>query len=144
MTHQHESTVAGEANLGPGVAPSFGDVPGQPFEHTPERIVLSSEEHTRLSTPQFEAFGGEFAHEHLGRGRVSLRETDEPGEVHILASVVKQDGPALEIEADVRVSWLSRAARSGAGEPPSVGIVRELVKLAGLPKQSTVRVRTPG
>lgn len=142
MTHQHESSPVGETNLGPGIAPTFGDVPGSPFEHTPERIVLSSDEHTKLSARALAALGGEFTHEQLGRGLLSLRETDQPGQVHVEARVSKHGRPLLQIEADVRESWLSRAASAGEDESPSVLIVQELVRLAELPMQSTVRLRS--
>jgi hypothetical protein len=140
MTHQHESSPAGESNLGPGVAPSFGDVPGEPFEHTPERLVLSSDEHTRLSAPALAEFGGAFASEQLGRGTVSISETGKPGEVHVAAklSTGRED---LEIEADVRTTWLVRAAHTTGAEPANVQVLRALLRLAELPRQSTVRVR---
>lgn len=142
MTQQHESSSAGESNLGPGVAPSFGDVPGQPFEHTPERIVLSSVEHNHLSAPAFAAFRGEFAHDRLGSGHLDLRGTGQPGRIHIVARVVKQGSAAMELEAEVRESWLARAVGADENEPPRVRIVRELVRLSELANQSTIRVRT--
>lgn len=142
MTHLHESSAREGTDLDPVIAPSFGDVPQQPFEHTPERLVLSSEEHTRLSSPPLSAFAGEFAHEQIGRGRVSFHETGEPGAVHVLASIVRRDALEVELEADVRAAWLVRTATREPAEPGNIQVVRELVRLAELPGQSTVRVRT--
>jgi hypothetical protein len=141
MTHEHESSSGGESNLGPGVAPSFGDVPAQPFEHTPERIVLSRHEHTHLAHQPLATLGGEFAHEQIGRGVLALTESGAPGEVHIRADVLTLEGPAIHLEADVRGSWVARTASGNWGEAANVQIVRELVRLAALPHQSTVRVR---
>ncbi|MBK9611822.1 hypothetical protein [Candidatus Amarobacter glycogenicus] len=86
-------------------APSFGDVPLRPFEATPERLVLSSDEHSHLqpSTP-INWLGGNFNHDRLGRGELRLYETTTPGEIHIEADVRQADGPSVHLDANVRES----------------------------------------
>lgn len=129
------------ADLPPGVAPSFGDVPLRPFEHTPERLVLSSEEHSHLqSPPPLKWLGGSFAHERLGRGDLRLYETETPGEIHIEADVHPADGSALRLDANVRESWVSRVVSEDDTSPLNVRIVSGLFKLAEIPGQSTVKV----
>ena len=132
--------VAGD--LPPGVAPSFGDVPLTPFEHTPERIVLSSEAHSRLSVPTSLAMlSGPFQAEQLGRGILTIHATDQAGEVHVHADVNPDGGPSLHLDANVRESWLARAARSEGGAAAQAQVVRELVRLSEIPSQSTVTIR---
>lgn len=129
------------ADLPPGSAPSFGDVPGAPFENTPERIVLSSEEHAyRVSPASLASLGGEFAHEHLGRGHLKLKETATPGEIHIQAELQPLEGPALHFDARVRGSWLARTLSADDSTPARVRVVRGLFGIAAIPSQSTVRV----
>jgi|GEM_PF-4267321 len=140
MTHQPGPAAAGATELEPELAPAFGDVPEVPFEHTPERLVLSSEEHTHLAGPRLAEFGGRFEHEQLGCGELFLAETADPGEVRVYASVERDDAPAFEVEANVRSTWLARVA-AGEGEAPAARIVRELVRLAAVPGQTTVRIK---
>ncbi len=142
MTHQHGSSSAGgESNLAPGVAPSFGDVPAFPFEHTPKRLVLSLSEHHQLEAAvRPEDFGGAFEHELFGAGTLLLKRADAPGEVHLSADVVIRQGPAMRLDATVRQSWVMRSVAGDDAAPPNVRIVRELVRVASLPHQSTVRV----
>jgi len=80
MTQAHGSSspeFAGE--LPPGSAPAFGMLPEFPFEHTPERLVLSSEEHSHLTGgPGLAELGGEFASERYGSGILSVSATGAP------------------------------------------------------------------
>ena len=110
---QHVLDPETAADLPPGVAPSFGDVPLRPFEATPERLVLSSDEHSHLqpSTP-INWLGGNFNHDRLGRGELRLYETTTPGEIHIEADVRQADGPSVHLDANVRESWVSRTVSS--------------------------------
>jgi len=142
LSYEHASDSAGgEVNLAPGVAPSFGEVPDSPFEHTPERLVLSLSEHEHLAGLAFaETLEGTFESERLGSGTLLLRNGDSPGAIHLSADVLGPSGPAMRLDATVRESWLLRSVSGGAEETARVQVVRELVRLASLPHQSTVRV----
>jgi hypothetical protein len=131
---------AAAADLPPGVAPAFGSVPEAPFEHIPERLVLSSEAHSRLApgTP-FSLLNGAFTLERVGSGTLSLRETEAPGELHVHADVHTLGGPLVRLDARVRESWVMRQA-SGDAAPANVRVVNELIRIAGIPHQSTVSV----
>lgn len=143
MTHAHGSNSdEGAGSFPPGVAPTFGDVPLVPFEHTPERLVLSSDEHSRLAGYSSVAgLGGNFSHERFGTGSLLIRETGAPGEIQIHADVTTLDGPAVHLEARVRESWLARAVACEVAVPANVTVVTELFRLAEIPRQSTVTVR---
>ena len=138
---QHVLDPETAADLPPGVAPSFGDVPLRPFEATPERLVLSSDEHSHLqpSTP-INWLGGNFNHDRLGRGELRLYETTPPGAIHLGADVRQADGPAVHLDANVRESWVSRTVSSDDTAPVNVRIVRGLFTLAEIPGQSTVTI----
>lgn len=145
MTQQHELNFQFNGHADerpPDVAPSFGDVPILPFEHTPERLVLSSEAHSYLlAAPTLAGLDGEFAVERLGKGNLHIRETGAPGEVQIRADVLTLAGPAVHLDARVRHSWLMRTVESEDAAPANIRIVRELFRLAEIPHQSTVTVR---
>jgi hypothetical protein len=140
MTHQFEvSSAGGESNLAPGVAPSFGDVPSAPFEHLPERLVLSLTEHDQLNADRLPAsWAADFSGEAFGSGSLLVEEAD-PGTVRVSADVLGARGPAIRLDATVRKTWLTRAVESGGGAPGTL-VVRELLELAQLPGQSTVRI----
>ena len=138
MTNSQE--VAGD--VPPGVAPSFGDVPLTPFEHTPERLVLSSEAHSRLSVrASFATLSGPFHSEPLGNGVLTIQATEQAGEVHVHADMNPDGGPHVHLDAHVRESWLARAARSEGGAAAPDQVVRELIRLSEIPSQSTVTIR---
>ena len=129
------------ADMPPGTAPTFGIVPQLPFEATPEHLVLSSEAHSHLSaTVPAYTIGGHFSNARLGDGSVSVR-TISPGEVHIHADVLTAEGPAVHLDADVRETWLNRAARGRDSASANVQVVSELIRLAQLPSQKTVKMR---
>ncbi len=131
-----------DGDLPPGVAPSFGDVPAVPFEQTPERLVLSNVEHDHLSRSGPLAYlSGPFSAERLGVGYLSVRQTDHAGEVHVHADLSRSDGPAVHLDANVRETWLARAAQHGEGATPPVRVVGQLFRLAEIPSQSTVVVQ---
>lgn len=124
----------------PDTAPVFGAVPDFPFEAVPERLVLSSEAHFRLAeASSLEALTGEFASETLGAGRLVVREV-AGGEVLVQADLLRHGLPSMHLDARVRQSWVVRAAAVVPGSA-SASIAHELVRLAELPRQSTVRVR---
>lgn len=126
----------------PGSAPEFGIIPEAPFEHTPERLVLSSEEHSRLSGgPALSELGGQFASERYGHGNLSLKGTGAPGEVRVLADISGETGPVLHLDALVRESWLVRAVSGGEPMHAAARVVGGLMELAVIPRQSTVKVR---
>ena len=134
------SEVAGD--VPPGVAPSFGEVPLTPFEHTPERIVLSSEAHSHLSVPaSLAALSGPFHADPLGNGILTIQATEQAGEVHVHADMSPDGGPSVHLDAHVRESWLARAARSEGDAAAPVQVVRELIRLSEIPSQSTVTIR---
>lgn len=142
MTQQHEANSGDvAADLPPGVGPSFGDVPRLPFEHTAERIVLSSDEHLHLlGATSLNALGGEFTFDRLCRGSLRIEETATPGEVHVEAELLTGEGPPLRIDANVRESWLSRTVSIDDSAPANVRVVRGLFRLAEIASQSTVNV----
>ncbi len=130
-------------DMPPGVAPSFGDVPVEPFEHTPERIVLSSEEHSHLLRSGPLAYlSGPFSAERFGVGYLSVLKTETAGEVRVHADLSRSEGPAIHLDAHVRETWVSRAADDGDGPSAAVRVVKELFRLAEIPHQSTVTVQT--
>lgn len=134
-----ETNALADTTPPPETPPIFGAVPEFPFEAAPERLVLSSEAHSRLSeTGSFVDFNGEFASESLGNGRLVIREVAS-GEVRVQADVLRDGSPSVHLDARVRESWVVRAA---AAHPTSAGasVVRELFRLAEIPHQSTVRV----
>jgi len=143
MTQAHGSSspeFAGE--LPPGSAPAFGMLPEFPFEHTPERLVLSSEEHSHLTGgPGLAELGGEFASERYGSGILSVSATGAPGEVRVLADVSDGTGPVVHLDALVRESWLARAVDAGEPMHAAARVVGGLMELAVIPRQSTVKVR---
>lgn len=129
-------------DLPPGASPAFGELPDEPTELTPEHVVLSSEEHDRLiGSGPLAYLSGPFSAERFGVGYLSLFETDLAGEVHVHADLSRVEGPAVHLDADVRETWVSRAAIDGEGSSPAVRVVKELFRLADLPKQSTVTVQ---
>ncbi len=129
-------------DMPPGVAPSFGDVPAGPFEHIPERLVLSSEEHTHLiGSGPLAYLSGPFSSDRFGVGYLSLHETDTAGEVRVHADLSRSGSPAIHLDAHVRESWVSRAATDGEGASAAVRVVKELFRLAEIPRQSTVTVQ---
>ncbi|MEO8539846.1 MAG: hypothetical protein ABI577_08915 [bacterium] len=141
------STTAGASptdmadDLPPGVAPSFGQVPSTPFEHTPEHLVLSSEAHSHLAgSPSLALLSGAFETDRLGRGNLTVSETDEAGQVHVHADLSLANGPRLHLDADVRESWLTRAAVADEEGPAGAVVVKELFRLAEIPRQSTVTI----
>lgn len=136
------SSPEGAGDLPPGVAPSFGDVPLTPFEHTPERLVLSSEAHSHLSVPaSLATLSGPFHSEPLGNGVLTIQATEQAGEVHVHADMSPDGGPSVHLDARVRESWLARAAHSEGGVTAPVQVVRELIRLSEIPSQSTVTIR---
>lgn len=120
----------------PPATPEFGAVPPAPFEPLPERLVLSSDEHSSLTGSAVAEFRGDFIGD-VGSGLLIVEPSD-PGTVHIYAEVQRTGLPAVQLDATVRESWLTRAAADDKG-PASV--VAELIRLAELPHQSTVRVK---
>jgi hypothetical protein len=131
---------AAAADLPPGVAPTFGYVPDAPFEHVPERLVLSSEAHSRLAPGKaFSRFNGAFTLDRVGTGTLSLHQTEAPGELHVHADVHTFGGPLVRLDARVRESWVLRQAGEDDG-PAGVHVLNELIRLAGIPRQSTVSV----
>ncbi len=128
----------GAADLPPGSAPAFGDVPATPFEPEPEHLVLSSDEHSHLSGPlSLTSLSGEFNDDSLGRGRLVVSTTGQPGEVHVHVSFHS----GYELDADVRESWLARAAAGGGSASLGARVAAELLRLSEIPHQSTVVVR---
>ena len=125
-----------------GGAPLFGDVPSEPFEHTPEWLVLSNEEHSRLvGSGPLAYLSGPFSAERLGVGYLSVHQTEMVGEMHVHADLSRTDGPAVHLDARVRETWIARAANDGDGSSATVRVVKELFKLAEIPRQSTVTVQ---
>ena len=147
MTHPHVSSSEGSssegaANFPPGIAPSFGDVPLLPFEHTPERLVLSSEAHSHLvGHSPLASLGGAFSHDRFGTGNLLLSETGSAGDIDVHADLLNVPGPALHLQARVRESWLIRTVSLEDASPANVRVVNELFRLAEIPRQSTVTVR---
>lgn len=115
--------------------PEFGVLPPAPFEPLPERIVLTSEEHLHLASPSMLLLEGDFTGS-IGSGYLAV-EHAAAGDVHLRADVQRQGLPAIQLDATVRESWVARAAGDRAT------VVAELLRLAELPRQSTVSVRTP-
>jgi hypothetical protein len=142
VTHSHGSNsleVAGD--LPPGAAPAFGAPLESPFEHTPERLVLSSEEHIRLvGFPTLDSLGGDFESDRFGSGSLTLSATGAPGEIHVIANVFRSGAPGVRMDANVRESWLARAVREGEAAGANARVVSELFRLAAIPRQSTVKV----
>jgi len=139
LAHAFDSEFSGE--LPPGAAPAFGNLPDSPFEHTPERLVLSSDEHAQLAgIAPLSRLGGRFETVGLGQGHLTLVATGSPGEVLVEANV-EGSGPAMHLSANVRESWLLRAAGGDEAPQATARVVGELVRLAGVPHQSTVSVR---
>ena len=133
-------SAAGESNLAPGVAPSFGEVPAAPFEASPERIVLSLTEHDHLAPGNLPGtWRAEFSGEPFGSGTLLVQDA-ERGAVHVSADMVGDRGPAVRLDATVRRSWLDRTIEGDKTAQATARVVRELLELAGLPGQSTVRV----
>ncbi len=123
------------------IARSFGNVPPRPFEHAPERVVLSSEAHSHLAGhTAVGLLSGPFAYERIGVGTLTIEETDMPGQVHVHADVRTENGPIVHLDADVRKSWLNRTAETEAGPARTELIVSELLRLLEVPRQSTVTV----
>lgn len=136
------SSVEMADDMPPGVAPSFGDVPAEPFEHTPERLVLSSEEHTHLiGSGPLAYLSGPFSAERFGVGYLSLHETETAGEVRVHADLSRTGSPAVHLDAQVREMWVARAANESSGPTATVRVVEELFRLAEIPRQSTVTVQ---
>ncbi len=129
-------------DMPPGVAPSFGDLPDAPFEHTPERIVLSSEEHSHLvGSGPLAYLSGPFSSDRFGVGYLSLHETETTGEVRVHADLSRTGSPAIHLDAQVRETWVARAANDGEDTSATVRAVKELFRLAEIPRQSTVTVQ---
>jgi hypothetical protein len=136
------NSVEFEAGMMPEIDEQFGMVPDSPFEHTPERIVLSSLEHSHLrGEASLDSLGGAFRHARFGPGSLKLQRTSAPGEVRLTADVAAQPGPSIHLDARVRESWLTRTVGELAGAEPAVHLVDELLRLAEIPGQSTVLVR---
>jgi hypothetical protein len=128
------------ADVPPEAIPLFGAVPEEPFEASPEQLVLSLSEHTHLSaTGGLLEFSGPFSASELGRGTFSVRLTGG-GMAHVHADVVRDSGPAVHLDADVRESWVLRAASQAQGADAGQNVVHELLRLVQLPRQSTVRL----
>ena len=129
-------------DMPPGVAPSFGAVPSGPFEHTPERLVLSSEEHTHLvGSGPLAYLSGPFSADRFGVGYLSLHETETLGEVRVHADLSRTGSPAIHLDANVRETWVARAANDTDGGSAAVRVVEELFRLSEIPRQSTVTVQ---
>lgn len=130
------------SDLPPGAAPSFGDIPIEPTELSPDQLVLSSEEHSqRLGSGPLAYLSGPFSAERFGVGYLSVNSTGESGEMHVHADLSRTDGPAIHLDAHVRATWLTRAMHHGDGSSGTVRVARELFRLAEIPRQSTVTVQ---
>lgn len=129
------------ADLPPGAAPAFGDVPEAPFENEPEHLVLSSEAHQHLSGDlPFPALDGTFSHYSIGNGRLAVYPTALPGEVRLEAIIATPAGSVRRLRAKVRASWLSRIVAATTPATVAAEVVSELASLAAIPDQTTVTV----
>jgi len=130
-----------QGDIPTGAAPSFGAEPPSSSEAGTERLVLTADAHHRLTLPSpLAAITGAFTDDPLGSGHLAIETTELPGVVHIHADVRSTRGPAFHIDANVRESWLLRLSGNAEAAPVRGQVVRELIELAALPRQSTVLV----
>ncbi len=134
-----QAAESGEpSDLPPGSAPRFGD--GEPFvNHLPSSVVLSATamRHEAAASDRYPA--GQFALAEIpATGFVTIFASNTPGFVHIDADIAYEMGGVLHYEADVRETWVARATSSADDSPAT--LVRALAAVAGLPRQSTVKV----
>ncbi len=124
----------------PGVDHLFGTTARNTSEGTESRTVLTRDEDVHLRPRPYRWLEGDFAFERFGRGHLCIAPTATPGELHIEADVRRAGGPDVHIDARVRESWLARAASIDDSIPASVHVVQGLIRLAEIPRQSTVKV----
>ena len=136
----HPIELESTADLPPGAAPSFGDAEGGTVPE-PAPLVMSESAHRFASAAgPLPGLNGRF---HLDDpvidGQLSVEASDTPGMVRVHADLAYARGGSLHFDAEVRQSWILRAAAKGQGHARAQ-VARALADLAGLPHQSTVTV----
>ncbi|HMO95796.1 MAG TPA: hypothetical protein PKD27_06710 [Tepidiformaceae bacterium] len=138
MSEARAKTASDPLDLPPDSAPIFGEAqslsaPGRAVTAFPATRAL------RMNGQHHGGSGGRCALPSVkGSGVVRMLPASRPGLVHIDADITYDAGGAVRYEADVRESWLARLSRAGDCSPAS--ILKAVVELAGLPRQTTVRV----
>jgi len=114
-------------------------------------LVLSAAAYTALShAPSLDpAVAGTFSLTLLSaNGQLAVTPGAIPGTVHVSLELEEVRGwppvpgplKRLHFEAELRSSWVSRAAVSGPSSVPAVNVGQAIADLAQVPGQSTVRV----
>lgn len=120
-----------------GAEPAFGDLPPEGIAWQ-NHLVLSAEAHSRLADDEPVAFEPEFSLRHPGlMGHLHVEPTQTPGLVHLRADVQWEPSGVVHFDADVRESWLEKAA---GPEHSAAAVLKALAEVSELPRQNTVRV----
>ncbi|MBA4182005.1 MAG: hypothetical protein C0506_15555 [Anaerolinea sp.] len=127
----------GPDEIPPGAEPVFGDSPGELAAWRNE-LILSAEAHSRLADDEPVTFDGKFSLRQPGlMGHVQVEPTETPGLVHLRAEVQWEPSGVVHFDADVRESWLEKAA---GPERSAAAVLKALAEVSELPRQNTVRV----
>ena len=127
----------GPDEMPPGSEPVFGDTPGESGGWQ-NHLILSAEAHSHLADDESIAFEREFSLRQPGLlGHLQMEPTATPGMVHLRADVQWEASGLVHFDADVRESWVEKAA---GPERSAAAVLKALAAVAELPHQNTVRV----
>lgn len=127
----------GPDEMPPGSEPVFGDIPPDATSWQ-NHLILSAEAHQRLADEEPVTFEGVFHLRQPGLlGHLQVEPTGTPGLVHLKADVQWEPSGVVHFDADVRESWLEKAA---GPERSAAAVLKALAEVSELPRQNTVRV----
>lgn len=127
----------GSDEIPAGSEPVFGDSPGEPGGWR-NHLILSAEAHSRLADEEPVTFDGRFSLRQPGlMGNLQVEPTQTPGLVHLHADVQWEPSGVVHFDADVRESWLEKAA---GPDRSAAAVLKALAEVSELPHQNTVRV----